>query len=367
MAWKKNPRVITKEQFSEGTTIDGDRIDNAMSDVVERVNNVPYGDLRKRWVPITYVAGWTPQSPKTLEASGPDTTKSAAGEIIATHHWPWLPVKNTSAGVVTGTLGADPANDGNLITNPFRLKGASVPGIFPYGIADGTTSTYTPASASIGAQYAWTRSWFLEKPSILSRIDLILELDHASAGTDADGITNVVYENTFLYANGSGGLPPDGKMNSSDDQGLVITAAVDSEFAREDRNLADVEVLRKHFSINQDKLSPLVLSVDSGASPLYTDFEPKPDPNQVVAGDSGPCGASTIQGVHIKLGTPHGLNIPIHQNARLRISVVIPSYSAATPDNRPNGWNPNDNSGDYPWLQQKIHMVVTMLEEVTSG
>lgn len=360
MAWKKNPRVITKEQFSEGTTIDGDRIDNAMSDVVERVNNVPYGDLRKRWVPITYVAGWTPQSPATLDEPGPDTSASHAGSILHTHLWPWLNVKNSSAGIVAGTLGSDPANDGNLVTNPYRLKGISVPGIYPYGQAQVTASSYTEASGSIGNQFAWTRSWFLEKPSILNRIDLILELDHASAGAD-----DLIYNNTFKYADSTvGGYPPDGKMSNSDDQGLVITATVDNEFAREDRNMADVEVLRKHFNINQDKFSPLPLPKDSVTGTPYSDFSPEIDLSEK------PIGASTIQGVHIKLGAPHGLNIPIHQNARLRVSVVIPKYadgSGSLPDNRPNGWNPNNNSGAYPWMQQKVHMVVTMLEEVTSG
>ena len=53
MTRSKNPRTLTKEQFSTGTTIDGDRIDNALDDVVERGNDIPYGDLRKRWVPTT--------------------------------------------------------------------------------------------------------------------------------------------------------------------------------------------------------------------------------------------------------------------------------------------------------------------------
>jgi hypothetical protein len=44
--------------------------------------------------------------------------------------------------------------------------------------------------------------------------------------------------------------------------------------------------------------------------------------------------------------------------------VVIPSYVAAM---RPCGWNPDTTSGAYPWLQQKMHMTVTMLEEVVSG
>ena len=356
MAWSKNPRTVTKEQFSTGTTIDGNRIDNALDDVVDRVNEVPYGDLRKRWVPITYVAGWTPQSPKTLEMDSGDPDESDDGKIAATHHWPWLRVKNYDDEVVDGTLGA--ASDDDLrFTNPFRLKGVQVPGIHPYGRAQATGTTYTGAQAPIGAQYAWTRSWFIERPSILSAIDLVLELDHGDVAT-----ADQVYRNTFLYGDGSPALPPDGLLGSSNDMGLVITAAVDNEFAKEDRNMVDVEVLRRGFQINNDKISTLALSKASGVSPTYNDFVPKPGTTE--------CGASTIQGVHISLGRQEpgavGLNIPIHQRARLRVSVVIPSYPASAPVMRPNGWNPVALR-DYPWLQQKIHMTVTMLEEVTSG
>ena len=350
MAWKANPRTITKEQFSEGTTIDGNRIDNAMDDVVERVNSVPYGDLRKRWVPITYVAGWTPQSPATLDmTSERDTTESDAGKIACTHHWPWLRVLNTNSEVVNGTLGAS-ATDDLRFSNPYRLKGAQAPGVYPYGNAAADGSSWTSAGTPIGEQFAWTRSWFIERPSILSAIDLILEVDHTSAPVKP-------YGNTFLY----GTVPPQEYAPSSNDRGLVITAAVDSEFAREDRNMADVEVLRRHFQINNSKVSPLALSWRASTAPTYDDFEPRP-------GVTSGCDASTIQGVRISLGHPtrdgSGLNIPIHQRARLRVSVVIPSYVAAM---RPCGWNPSGNSAAYPWLQQKMHMTVTMLEEVVSG
>lgn len=349
MAWKANPRTITKEQFSEGTTIDGNRIDNAMDDVVERVNSVPYGDLRKRWVPITYVAGWTPQSPATLEMSSGDTAESDKGEIAGTHHWPWMRVLNTNSEVVSGTLGAS-ATDDLRFSNPYRLKGVQAPGVFPYGRSVAAETSYTPSLDPVGEQFAWTRSWFIERPSILSAIDLILEVDHADVTPE--------YANSFLY----GATPPAAYAPSSNDRGLVITAAVDSEFAREDRNMADVEVLRRHFQVNNDSISPLAISESSSASPTYDDFVPKPGVT------SGALFASTIQGVHISLGHiakgEEGLNIPIHQRARLRVSVVIPSYTAVM---RPCGWNPTGNSGAYPWFQQKMHMTVTMLEEVVSG
>ena len=343
MTWRRNPRTITKEQFSTGTTIDGDRIDNALDDVVERVNDVSHGDMKKRWVPITYVAGWTPQSPATIENATPDSTatgKSYDGEVAAMHHWPWLRVRNYNDQVAKGTLGATLGDD-VVFTNPYRLKGVVAPGVHPYGIAEVyDPADFTVSTAPDGEQYAWTRSWFLEKPSILDAIDLVLELDHESATDD-------IYRNSFLY----GDPAPDGYLQDSDDHGLAITAAVDNEFDRESRNMADIEVLRKRFAINNSSFSTLPLPV---TDTNYVDFLPSCD-------NAVPCFASTIQGVHIRL---RDLNIPIHQNARLRVSVVIPSYPT---DLQTNGWNPNNFSKLFPWLQQKMHMTVTMLEEVTSG
>tara|TARA_R110000824_G_scaffold346368_2_gene533190 strand:- start:1087 stop:2118 length:1032 start_codon:yes stop_codon:yes gene_type:complete len=343
MTWRRNPRTITKEQFSTGTTIDGDRIDNALDDVVERVNDVSHGDMKKRWVPITYVAGWTPQSPATIEDAPPASIPAGAselGRVAAMHHWPWLRVRNYNGQVAAGTLGATLGDD-VVFTNPYRLKGVVAPGVHPYGLAEvSDPADFTVSTAPDGEQYAWTRSWFLEKPSILDAIDLVFELDHADATDD-------IYRNSFLY----GDPAPDGYLQDSDDHGLAITAAVDNEFDRESRNMADIEVLRKRFAINNSSFSTLPLPV---TDTNYVDFLPSCD-------NAVPCFASTIQGVHIRL---RDLNIPIHQNARLRVSVVIPSYPT---DLQPSGWNANDNSKPFPWLQQKVHMTVTMLEEVTSG
>ena len=344
MTWRRNPRTITKEHFSDGTTIDGNRLDTALDDVVERVNEIPYGDLRKRWVPITYVAGWTPQAPDTLDHVD-NPLNSDKGEIGATHHWPWMVVRNTGTDqIVAGTTGSTDGDD-VTITNPYRLKGAQAPGVRPYGGATVGVGSYTYTFGPIGYQYAWTRSWFLERPSILDAIDLVFELDNS--GADA---ADKIYTNTFLY----GTTPPEGYTASSDDHGLAVIATVDSPFDVEDKNMADIEVMRKTFRINNDKLSTLPISYKSTAAPTYTDFVPKPQ-------DTTGCGASTVQGVRVHFDR---LNIPVHQNARLNVSVVIPFYPTTM---QPCGWHPNNLSKTYPWLQQKVHMTVTMLEEVTSG
>ena len=346
MTWRRNPRTITKEQFSTGTTIDGDRIDNALDDVVERVNEVPYGDLRKRWVPTTYVAGWTPQSPKCLTSGTPEPTTgvdaSKVGGVYGTHHWPWLRVLNYTGEVVDDTVGAAVGDD-NQITSPYRIKGAAVPGVYPFGSMDPSAS-FAPVSTPVGSQFAWTRSWFVEGPSILDSIDLILEVDHAS-------YSGKLFQNDFAFA--AGKAPPGYADTAAKD--LVITATVDSVFAPEDRNMASVEVMRKGFAIGNDAFSELPLPKDAVTAPTYDD----------MAGLTTFIAGSTIQGPHIRL---HRLNIPIHQDARLRVAVVIPNYAV---QNRSNGWNStavfSGFSADYPWMQQKIHMAVTMLEEVTSG
>ena len=115
--------------------------------------------------------------------------------------------------------------------------------------------------------------------------------------------------------------------------------------------------MRKGFMINADAISPLALPENSAASPVYNPMVP-------TVG-TGTTPGSTVQGVHIRL---RDLNIPLHQNARLRVSVIIPNY---TSPNVGNGWQPTSIfsgfSAPYNWMQQKVHMAVTMLEEVTSG
>tara|TARA_R100001443_G_scaffold36053_4_gene49968 strand:+ start:573 stop:1637 length:1065 start_codon:yes stop_codon:yes gene_type:complete len=354
MTWKKNPRTLTKEQFSTGTTIDGDRIDNALDDVVERVNDIPYGDLRKRWVPTTYAAGWSPQSPACISSASPSPTTgssaSSAGGVYGTHHWPWLRVLNNEDEVADDTSGSASTDD-TKVTNPYRLKGAGVPGINPFGQAAVTATSWTPSTLPDGIQLSWTRSWFVENPSILDAIDLILEVDDASLPAGEE-----VFSNTFAFTGMN--QVPDGYPDVSS-RDLVITASVDSEFAREDRNMADVEVLRKGFVIGHDSFSTLALPTTAGSD--YQDMSPSVN----NATDKTP--SCTIKGPYISL---RDLNIPIHQNARLRVSVVIPSYVAFDITGsvaRNSGWNPINFSSKYSWMQQKIHMAVTMLEEVTHG
>ena len=43
-------RTFTSEQFSDGTTIDSNRIEKALQDLERYINDVPDGDFRSRWL-----------------------------------------------------------------------------------------------------------------------------------------------------------------------------------------------------------------------------------------------------------------------------------------------------------------------------
>lgn len=53
-------RKITKEQFSNGTNIDGQRIDKALGDIQNRINNVPLTDIKTAYMPYQLCGGFTP-------------------------------------------------------------------------------------------------------------------------------------------------------------------------------------------------------------------------------------------------------------------------------------------------------------------
>ena len=53
-------RVITNQQFSAGTTIDGNRLEDAMQDIERFLDKVPARFVRRRFVENQLVSGWSP-------------------------------------------------------------------------------------------------------------------------------------------------------------------------------------------------------------------------------------------------------------------------------------------------------------------
>tara|TARA_R110002020_G_scaffold37128_1_gene112207 strand:+ start:136 stop:921 length:786 start_codon:yes stop_codon:yes gene_type:complete len=72
-------RTLTDEQFSDGTTVDGDRLAKALTDTEKRFDQIPDGDLLERHMQTQMVLGWA-------GPIGADITKNI--------QYPWLPTNN---------------------------------------------------------------------------------------------------------------------------------------------------------------------------------------------------------------------------------------------------------------------------------
>lgn len=124
---------IIREQFSEGTTIDSDRIQGALDTVEARINEIPRGDILPRYVEQTIHAGFTPS--RGVVGSNP--------EVV--FYGPWNPIRNTSGNVAAAGV--------DKIENPVRIKGC-------YNVSVGTADS----------QYAWSTSVNYIKPCIITEL-----------------------------------------------------------------------------------------------------------------------------------------------------------------------------------------------------
>ena len=372
MAWKKHPRLMTDEQFAKETTIDGNRIDGAMEDTVNRFNSLKPRDVANRFFPCHYVSGFTPQSPINTAtfvavittpgtgyatATGVATTGGggtgitvdivsvsggaitgiqiasqgtgayAVGDVLVVtggagdaritlksstmHHWPWLHTFNHS--VAAGT--SAPAS----YLNPLRVKSTQVDSI--------VNKNEGPWPS--GAQYSWTSEWFFGRPVVLDSLQLVMALDNT-------GVADAAYK---PFANSApfvwpGRYVPANKEVGDDHDDMQLVVQVADPFDGRQRNRDAIEVSKHTFPINHNSVSHINLSL------VGNDFLPNyPADNYMT-------------GVAVQL---KDLNIPVHQNAIVRVCIVIPQYDSTTAY---GFW------GTEPWNVMVPTVLMTTLEEI---
>ena len=299
MAFRNHPRVVTKQQFADGTTIDGSRLDDAMQDFVDRANSVPRGDFADRYMRTQYVAGWTPFHTNTNE----------------THHFPWMPHVNNKAQVIG--LSTDPPS--GSFNNVERVKGIEAPGI---------KSEFDDENINlVGHHQVWETSYFFHKPCIVEDIRLFLFTSHPDASVRK-------YTTDFTY----GSSPPSGFAEDDPTEDLSIVLSVDDEFNREDRQKASVEAIRTSFQVPLKSLSQLKIS---------NAFNQTPNSMTPVGHFDG-----SPFGLYVPM---RDLNIPIHQNSRVRLAIAIPTYAVVNV----SSWPANN-----PWQVGNFSLTMTVLEEI---
>ena len=377
---KKSLRTLTDEQFSDGTTIDGTRIDDALGESVEHFNNVPGGDVSTRLTKTQYIFGYQPAgytgTPDSTGAGG-----AASPDIIATSGstegptWPWNFITNNE--FTAAEVGAAPVSFGNPFTptagfqNRWRIKGANydqIPGVDIQALENEGTwedpdwanewavggmaiGTISKRNVAHNYQMAWSHSWVFEKPVILDSLCVLMRTD------SSDGY----YDAPFEFDDNSVAVLRHQSQN------VLIQVSVDNEFSKEDRSLNDVEVMFSNRRLDGYKAT----DIDLGALP-YDDMIPNsPEYNTVPNTGSGIIG---------RLMRFRDLNIPIRQRARVRLSICIPwfvSKAAAEDELEQQGLATGDiankyfnwivfPSGSEPMWGWALDGNMTVLEQVTS-
>ena len=144
-------RRLTDQQFSDGTTIDGNRLEKALRQIEDWSNAIPDSDLESRWMQTQMVLSFSPFTAAEVARLSALGGAGVNGHRLA----PFLPVYNSTA-----PTGNDPTN------NPFRLKGNRL--YWQPGYADNWIST--------PVQYAWCATMQTgNEPMIIDGVSMILE------------------------------------------------------------------------------------------------------------------------------------------------------------------------------------------------
>ena len=245
---------------------------------------------------------WTP----TMFVAGwtpQDSTQTAI------HHWPWLPSINTSDWVMAGST--IPTHFNNFE----RVKGYEIPGVNPLAVNN-----------FLASQYIWTTSFYVTRPSVVTNIDILLHTDSVARATTWE------FTNSFEY----GSQPPQGYANTQASEDFYFSLHVDAPTSTENRMLNEIEILRSQFAVKESTTS----YSDWGAG--FADMTPSGYPG----------------------GPPHGVlcqtdvDVPLHQNSRVRLSLAIPPAISSAGLAYSSSW------GSTPWFKQQFTAVLHMLEEV---
>jgi len=194
-------RKITREQFSDGTTIDGERIDKSLQDIVDYINLIPVDAESNSFCKKQIVAGY---SPRVF-----NYTPHAPGSTERPPELPWCQM----------LTGADLAS---------RMKGTDPAGISPINRGKG---------------YIWTIPFRTKEPIIISNIDFALQTDEDSA----------YYPNDWIWTtNGPG------KIASGDwVEDVYIQVQVENYINTVDPKEDDITVTKKEFSVDAQFFNPL--------------------------------------------------------------------------------------------------------------
>ena len=296
-------RKITKEQFSTGTNIDGNRIEKALEDIQDRINVIPLGDIKTRYMPYQLCGGVTPSFAQFVGRLDGGIHKSPRdpffGAAEKTGMDNWNPSSHTFDNTVYTEKTAIPAVIPDLKKeNPVSVKGSAL-----------NTDYYTP--------FKYVRNWVCSN-AFSTTSPLIIDEISCWFGT------NHIFDKSFVTeVNGETAAPPFwGETNDYKSLGdIQFILSVDHDDISESIQLRINEFVKNDFHawsghmVQIPVISPILtyLPTDLGVPNLYT--TPVDVPQLDIYWNSA-CLYFVFK----------DLNISLPENARWRLNILIPDY-----------------------------------------
>ena len=227
-------RRFTQDQFSDSGTIDGNRLSRALAGLVRRFNALERADVEAAWVETKYVAHFR----GSTIASG-----------VTQPYYPFVQVDADGFVSVAPETLPDPSQR-------WRHKGIDLPGLF-----------YNPDGLYPGFQYAWTHSFWFERPAVLQRLTAFLQTDDE-------------FTNTFVIP--GGGQPPPGYSAGDSVKDFQLLFYVANPFLTENASQDAVELLRRDVRASEQLYSPqgtvaaagsMLPAADDNPGGVVLDFE----------------------------------------------------------------------------------------------
>ena len=298
-------RTITKHQFSDQTTIDGDRIEDALQDVQNRFNSLEFKDI-DAWVEVPYYWANTPVL-VTLNGNNGINDKPI-------YYGPW-------AWVFRSYMPNDIDNEAP--NNPFRIKSCSRTNrLTGQPIADPGVSDI------IDTSWIWTTTKYFDKPTILNDFTVMGLFDATMAGTDG----SYFYPNDWFDRGGT-------ELYVQDVQVWII---VDNPLNTGNTFIRNNEVHMWGFDEGT-----FLMSNDRSTAPInfggqeFLNYRPDTI-------------APRVNGCGFRL---QNLNIPLFAGSRVRFVIGLPSLDDDATGDFPNntGQAPGTtNYTDVPWTDLPV-------------
>lgn len=215
----RSSRQVTRLQFSAKTTIDGNRLDKALGDVVDRYNGIRKRDLARRFIANQVVMGWMP-APTDLQWPPPFVSSYNSNAQY------WVGAALPKAGV----------------QNTYRAKGTLW----------GALAPDPPTTAPTRDQYLWTTAFFCKRPAVLDALSF-----------------DLVTDRVFTYGNFAG---------PTADNVIAVAVQIDNPYAPEDASQSAVVVHKVDFIADAQQFSAVAvpaLGAFPDMSPIHPEGLPK--------------------------------------------------------------------------------------------